>query len=156
MKSARGVAMRNNRKTIETVSVWLRLWIHSSRSSWFRLLFTRRKSWSDVCYLSEARDTVDESESNLLTQIFAWPGGQPTGARAAFLMKRNHRERGKRNGDHQRSRNATTESPWELCQGFIAKVSVRKRTIYLRFRVYRGWKSWSFGIYPSMRGVWLI
>lgn len=110
MKSARGVAMRNNRKTIVTVSVWLRLWIHSSRSSWFRLLFTRRKSWSDVCYLSEARDTVDESESNLLTQIFAWPGGQPTGARAAFLMKRNHRERGKRNGDPETRRRNHLES----------------------------------------------
>lgn len=86
LKSARGIAMRNNRNkriredseclglialvnTLEIVAISV-------------LLFTTTRSGenrSDVCYLSEARDErVDESESNLLTQIFAWPGGQPS------------------------------------------------------------------------------
>lgn len=83
----------------------------------------RRKSF-DACYSNETRDALYESESNLLTQIFAWLV-QLRGARAAFLMKRNRRERHeceKRNGHPETRQRRIT-----LRAGFTAKVAVLKK-----------------------------
>lgn len=83
----------------------------------------RRKSF-DACYSNGTRDALYESESNLLTQIFAWLG-QLRGARASFLMKRNRRERhecGKRNGHPETRQRRIT-----LRAGFTAKVAVLKK-----------------------------
>lgn len=113
-------AMRWSASRSDYAGKWARSFEIAMISPGFR---DRRKSF-DVCYSNETRDALYESESNLLTQIFARLG-QLRGARAAFLMKRNRRgphECGKRNGHPETRQRRIT-----LRAGFIAKVAVLKK-----------------------------
>lgn len=78
----------------------------------------------------------------------AWWTSRVRGARAAFLMKRNHRERGKRNGDPETRRRRNHLESWFHCQGVVDEET--QRFTHVSGFIVDEKNDHDFGIYPSV------